>query len=161
MLKGWQCLYWHVPVSCHLGNWWLLHITCNTWVSEIQGKPDACSQWELPWGARNRAEIRASRTETHQCPIFYHGNAIKPNQVCLSLMCRSKPCNCMVWSLNKLHLCGCLKGRYIPEMCHRQLKIPDAIIFSPSIVMVPKPWLTVWVMEQSRLKVVMTKIHPP
>lgn len=161
LLKGWQCLYWHAPVSCHLSHWWLLHTTCNTWVSETQGKPDACSQWELPWGARNRTEIRASRIQTHRYPTFYHGNARKPNQVRLSLMWKSKPWNYIVWFLKKLHLWGCLKGRHIPEMCHRQMKIPDAIILPPSTVMVPKPWLTVRVMEKSRLKIVMTKIRPP
>lgn len=84
----------------------------------------------------------ATRMQAHQCPMFYHGNSIKLNEVCLSLMWRSKPCNYMVWSLKKLHLCGCLKWRHVSEMYCRQLKIPDAISFHhrrADIAMVPKP----------------------
>ena len=84
----------------------------------------------------------ARRMQTHQCPMFYHRNSIKLNEVRLSLMWRSNPCNSMVWALKKLYLCGCLKWRHISETYYRQLKIPDAVSFHhgrAGIAMVPKP----------------------
>lgn len=154
--EGWECLYWHAPFCYRLSNrlfhnWPLLRsITCNTCDGGVHRSiqnfsenlslvpSEACDGYP----GTDRKSDWATRMQTHQYPVFYHGNSIKLNEVCLSPMWRSKPCNYMVRSLKKLHLCGCLKWRHISEMFYRQLKIPDAISFHhrrAGIAMVPNP----------------------
>lgn len=139
MLEGWECLYWHAPVSHHLSHCLfpkrqlLRGITGNTRGGGIHSSVQNISEnqslfpGEDSMHTRNRPEIRLSDKDADTSnPVFYHRNSIKLNEVCPSLMW-SKPCNYKVWSLKKRHLCGCLKWRHISEVYYSQSKIPDAI----------------------------------